>query len=269
MKTFFTAFYKSIYDITWLKAQRSFPGRAWKYFALLTAVVSLVALLPIAYEINSFSRNFKSVIQDHVPDFDARLLNGKLTVSKMPQPFVYTVPNGNFLIAVDTSGATSTPAVVTSMSSLYVTASQLQLYDVSSGETRTQSWSGVPNYDFTRQDLLDWATRFMQWRYLTAATIAFAVAGFIGLFVGKLYSVFVVSLVVSVAARLLGKPWKWKELFTVSLYATTLPTLISLVFTLTGLQFGYIHFIALLAFMLAAVFTKDDKEPVIDTSREM
>ena len=95
---------------------------------------------------------------------------------------------------------------------------------------------------------------------MAIAILAIFIGLYVGFFVSKLYTILLVTLFVSVTARLFGQVMKFAELFTIGLYAITMPSIISLILVLTGVEFSYVQFVALLAFMLAIVFTKDGTE---------
>ena len=264
MKYYFTAFYKSFYDSVWLKAVRGFPGKAWSYFCLFVFVVALVALVPIAFQlrplVNELSQNFSS----SAPDFEANLKAGKLSVRKLAQPFVYRSSENGLVLFVDTVSTSSVAldqyVTSTYADSILVTSDRIEFRDVSTGESRIQSWKDFPDYSFSKSSIILAINRFVEPGNLAAAIVAIFIGLYVGFFVSKLYTILLVTLLVSVTAKLFGRAIKFVELFTIGLYAITMPSIISLVLALTGVEFSYVQFVALLAFMLAIVFTKDGTE---------
>ena len=266
MKYYFTAFYKSFYDSVWLKAVRGFPGKAWSYFGLLVFVFAIVATVPIAFELrplaNEFSQNFSSF----APDFQANLRGGKLSVQKLAQPFVYRSSGNDFIVVVDTVSTSSVAleqyVTSTYADSILITSDRIEFRDVSTGESRTQSLEGIPDFSFSKSGVIVMMNKFVEPGNLAAAILAIFIGLYVGFFVSKLYTILLVTLMVSVTGRLFGMMIKFVELFTIGLYAITLPSIISLILALIGVEFPYVQFMTLLAFMLAIVYTKDGTEKI-------
>ena len=113
----------------------------------------------------------------------------------------------------------------------------------------------MPDETITRQDVVDTAEKILRpWLFIIMSFVLF-IGLFIGLFVSKLYTIVVAVLVASVFARFTNREITLKELFTIGLYAITLPTLISTLFLIIRVNIPYVQFLALLAFMLSIVLS--------------
>ena len=262
MKYYFTAFYKSFYDSVWLKATRGFPGKAWSYFCLFVFVVALAALVPIAFELRRLVKDFGQNFSTGAPDFEATLKGGKLSVRKLAQPFVYRSSGNDFVAVVDTISTSSVAleqyVTSTYADSILITSDHVEFRDVSTGESRIQSWKDFPEFSFSKSEVVAMTNRFAEPMNLAAAILVIFIGLYVGFFVSKLYTILMVTLLVSVFARIYSRAVKFWELFTIGLYAVTLPSIIGIILTLIGLEFSYVQFLALLAFMLAMVWTKDE-----------
>lgn len=259
MKYFFTAFYKSLYDSAWLKAVRVFPGKAWSYFCLLVFVFSLIAVVPTGLAFRSFSQEFGQNFSASAPSFQANLKSGKLTIEKLKQPFVYHL--SDFTLVIDTKSTSSVEiekfVTSTAGSTLLITSDRAEFHDAKTGESRAQTWSGMPDYSFSKGDVEAGLHQLATPWYLALSMLVIFTGLYLGFFVVKLYNILLVTLMVSVFARLSGRMMKFWELFTIGLYAITLPSIIGIALALTGLEFSYVQFLALLAFMLAMVWSDD------------
>jgi hypothetical protein len=67
----------------------------------------------------------------------------------------------------------------------------------------------------------------------------------------------IVTSLVYLVAEISGRPWYFKELFTVGLFALTLPTLLVMGLAMVGIVVPYGNALALFAFMTAMVVTGD------------
>lgn len=263
MKELLRAFLNSLYNQEWLKKQRSHAGKAWSYFALFLFAFSLVVSVPVAIGVRYGFVSLQNDFVAKLPDFKATLSSGALSVENLPQPFVYNIEQDDFVLVVDTRGdikpirdyVSSTPG-----GSVIIGKNEVSVTDGVSGSTKTQKWPSDQKGTVAKSDVQNFISKILQpWFYFVILFLVF-LALYIAYFVSKLYSIAVVSMIVYIAARLNGKEYKWKEVFVMSLYATTLPSIISVLFSVVDVQIPYIHFIALLAFMLAAVFTEGKKK---------
>jgi ABC-type multidrug transport system permease subunit len=196
----------------------------------------------------------------NVPEFDASFKNGRLTINKLSQPFVHEV-NSGFTVIVDASSTSTDVSKLVPSSNSYLLFSQdkMEFYDGSNGQKTMQPWSKFPEASLNKAKLESLLQKMTEFPYAVIILGLFFVVSYAAVFISKLYSIFVVSLVVSISTHIRGMEWKWKELFSVTLFATTLPSIIEVLVSLTPLKISYIHFIALLAFMLSLVFTVDEK----------
>lgn len=262
MRSFFTAFYNSLFNSSWLKAVRFFPGKAWGYFCLLVFFFAAISVIPSALHFRSFLFDLNKSFETLVPEFQATVKDGNLSVEKLQQPFVYR--SDDFVIIVDTlttSTATLEQYVTTTNSgSIIITATEIEVRDSRTGEGKVQSWSKMPDFSFSKSDAGNFVGRLTTPAYTVLAVFVIFIGLYVGFFVSKLYNIVLATLMVSVAARLFGRGMKFGELFTMALYAITLPTILSFLLALTGITISYIQFIALLAFMLSVVFTKEPGE---------
>lgn len=276
---FTSTFTKSCYDLSWLKKQRQARRSAWRYFAFLVLLLTLVSVVPIWVVLPGLLRGLKAEVQGRVPAFSATIRDGRLTIEGVPQPFVTTTGSG-LVVLVDTrtqSSSTLQGMLSPGQSGLLVSRDKLEWFDARASRGRTQYWQGTPDTSFTKADLTKWTEDLARPRWIVLAGGLLFLGWFIGLFLSKLFQLLLVSLLVGLVAGLSRRSWttapdaaqeksaampggspvRWGELFTIGLYAVTLPSLIALLFSWFSGAGNMVHFLALLAFMLAMVFTKD------------
>jgi maltodextrin utilization protein YvdJ len=61
-------------------------------------------------------------------------------------------------------------------------------------------------------------------------------------------------------SNIAGRKWRWRELFSIGLFAVTLPSLIEFIMGFVRSNYSNLFFVAFLSFLIAIVFTKDETE---------
>lgn len=209
-------------------------------------------------------------IINEMPDFDASIKDGKLSVTKLKQPHHQKVDE-KFSIVIDSAELNPEPVknfvTSTAVSYIFFGKESLEIYDSETGRKSLTSWSQFPDYELNKNSLLESFSKASKLPYSILVTLVVFLFFYTAIFIGKIYSVLVISMIVSVFSKLTMNNWKWKEIFTITLFATTLPSILELIISLTGIEIQYIHFIALLAFMLAMIFTKEGDKEVNEDGR--
>ncbi len=258
---FVTSFVNSLGNLSWLKAQRKNDKRAWRYFLLLSLILTVLTLLPGSI---IFPRELKKIdgVVKQMPAFTAHLTKGELVVQGITQPFVYSNQANDFVVVIATATSTELSSYIKNknQNALLIARDKMELYDGGSGATRAQTWSGLPDTTITREALNSAIQKFSQWQWLLPMLLIAVIVSYGGMMIGKLILMVLVITLVQLIGMLLKRPWRWRELFVVGLFGITLPAVIELA---VGWAMGgpaYIFFLAYLAFMLAVVLTRDLSE---------
>lgn len=257
----------SLYDAAWLYAKRTNMRQAWSYFFVFTVFACLVSLIPAYIAMPVAVGAVKNVVQTKVPDFKATMNGGTLAVEQLAQPWTLEQEDDGdkIRIVVDTTSSSTQSAgthLQGGVSAVLINSHQLEMYDARIGESRTQDWSNVPNFTFTKNDLVSAVNSLSQPGSQVFIAIALTLAVICGALIGNLWSLLIVTIIVFLLAKLLRRAWGMKELFTIGLYAVTLPTILGIVFAVFGLASGLVYFLALLAFMISVTLTKEKEVPV-------
>jgi hypothetical protein len=260
---FFYAAYHSIFDIDWLRQKKL--ALSWSYFFILSAFFTGIIVLIFVVQIPSIIGRAKQVVSENIPpNFKVTLNQGLLSVEGIDQPFVYKdLDVGNFLLVVDTV-STSTLSLQPFLTDQYssgvlVDRQKIEIFDAEHARDQIQLWKSFPEFVITKSSLTNWVSHIHP-SYIFIFVVVFAVVIYIAIVINTLIGLLIASLLSFVVSLLVKGGWKFKELFAVGLYAVTLPLLISLVFQLVSLNFPYIQFLSLLAFMVAIVLTKSAKQ---------
>lgn len=255
------SFTRSIHDLSWLKTHRTAVKWAWGYFFALLLVASVATEVPLAVVLPSSLRELKDSFVKQLPEFTATLKNKELTVSGLPVPYVVHDQDKNNMLAVNTV-ATGTVELSSFLANphengVLVTRHKIELSAADRGRTQSQSFDALPDYTFTKSMIVNGMNQLLSPLMLALILLVLFVVFFIALVISKLVITFIVTAIVFGVSRFARPNWKFSELFTVGLFAATLPLLISLLFTFAGIDLGLVYFLALFAFMLAVVLTKD------------
>ncbi len=257
---FLESLYKSVYDLTWLKLQRNNPKKAWGYFALLAVMVSVLWLVPDIFKVPGTVKELRENVVKEVPEFQATLKGGVLSVANLPQPYV--LKDSGYVLVVDTV-STDTPALASYLSGenasgVLISRKAIETYDDSRGQSRSQDFAQIPDGSFNRSDLVSVAQKILSPGSTVLLIIIMVLVSYVIVFVGKLISIVIIAFLVKIIARIMGRHWMFGELFTVGLFAVTLPSFINLIAAWSGAYIPYLHSLALFAFLLAMVITKDE-----------
>lgn len=258
---FFKTFYRCLFDIEWLRTLRKYPRVAWGYATVFIVVIAILQILPTA--LFALPRGFHEVelaLKDTVPDFTANVRGGTLSVEKLAQPFVHEqkTDDSTFRVAVDTV-STSTVAIESYIKDkdhdavLLFSRDAVSYYDGSDGQTQVEQFAGSPDSTFTKGDLtamFDKLKKFGVPLLGVLLTLAFVVFSYLG----KLLSLLGLTLIIYVVVRARKLTWSFKDLWTVGLFALTLPTLIQSIGRWLALPLGPLYTIVFLFLMFAVVF---------------
>ena len=258
----FTAYLKkSVYDVAWLRQQKNQSKKAWGYFLVFLLIMMAIATVPLLIGLPAVVGEVRTKVKE-IPDFQATLKDGKLVVTGLAQPAVFK-SDGNFVIVIDTAPTSSIMLKSflehAGQSGILVVSDRMELVDGSTGQQKIQYWKGVPDFALNKVDLLEKTEKYLSPGWLAVFVILFSILAYIATVAAQLLSIFFVALIVLVVAKVRRQAWQFKELFTVGLFAITLPTIIAAIFTLLGFGTSLVQFLALLAFMLAVVFTKEER----------
>lgn len=229
-------FYHSLFDTDWLAAQRNRFGRAWLYVLVFMAAVSAVSTAVIVRTIKPVLVEVKTKIEQNAPDFQAELKSGVLTVNG-PQQWEIKENDINIVLDVRT---TSTTAIENYRSAneavILLTSTTLSVYDNETGSTRVVPLSSYGEGSWTKADLLT----AVDWVVTRGPTIVGAILFFAMWLLGTIGKALYVGLVTLVWHLVLRRnpafaaAWTHRQVWTVGLYALTLPTLIQQIEQWTG-----------------------------------
>ena len=258
--SFFVAWYRSIVDLRWLRTQRKETNKAWMYAIFFLLVMGVVRDSYLLWGIPSFIHEARTGIAQSLPNFRAEIKNGELIVTDLPQPYTYRLPTEDgdvaLKVVVDTL-STSTPAISDITPSdeetvVLITKTAMTIRS-DGGRTQTQEWRTMPDGTLTKEQV----TNFLQY---WAGRIGYFIAPvlivlfFIFGTLGKLIYLALLSLVVWLVTLFAKRDWKYKEIFTVGLFALTAPTMLQILLFWSGLHIPFVYSVVLAAYLFAVVF---------------
>lgn len=267
---FFKSFYRSLFDITWLREQRALGiGKALGFFTLVIFLVSLFRFGPVAFFLAPRSLDKAVAAVQEIPDFKATVKGGKLFVEDLPQPYSYSFKGEeqNLLVYVDTV-STSTPAVEDLLTDkkeggvILIGREDARFYDAESKHTELETYADFPdNTTLTKTEVVDFVSKVRGARsWIGIVLQAFA---FMAQWVFELLAILWWSLILWALSRLRKTGWRYAEVVRVGLYALTLPLLLSTVLMLMAVPVSMVKTIAWVVIMYLVIWVPKPSAPEI------
>ncbi|PLX26198.1 hypothetical protein C0581_05340, partial [Candidatus Parcubacteria bacterium] len=260
------AFINSFYNIEWLRKQKTEGKKSANYIILFVLLFSVIYAGYFANRIPEELVQVRDEVFEQVPDFTVDLVDGKLQVSDLEQPFVFenSIEGESFNLIVDTVNTTtlSVDEVMgdKSVSTVFINQTQIVLHDASVGKTTIQQLSDFPNISTSKQEILNWSDDFLSKK--TTFFVFLLIAWFIIFTLTKVVYPLLLSLVVFIIAHFAKhEEWKFAEIYTVSLYVITAPTVLVALASLAGFYPPFLYTILTFIGLFIVVFYK--KESVV------
>lgn len=261
------AFFNSLYNLSWLRAQKNNGKQGANYIVLFIIVLSVVYAGYFTQVIPSSLRTVIDEAFNQVPDFRAEFKEGKLHVDDtvvQPYIFEYENPENQFTIVLDTVSTSSLSLEdVQDEEDTYtilITSDQVMMHEQGTGKTTIQSFVDVEDMRFTKQDLRSVVDSFLNntWFIFVLLLIFWFVIFAFGRVV---YLLFLSLLVFAIAKFFKSGEWKFSQVYTIGLFALTLPSIIVALLALANMRTSYLFSVLTLAIISGVVFVGKD-EPV-------
>lgn len=269
---FFSSVYNSLFNIAWLKERRKSAGHAWGYFFLLMLIVSAFYTIPMMVVLPGGLRQATETVQTSIPDnFKAQVKNGELTISGVIQPIIFRDPkNNDFVVIVDTT-STSSLSLSTYLregdrGGVLITKEKIETYNPP--RSQIVYMREIADIEVKKADIINVANWFASPTVITIFSLILVIIILIGIVIWKLWAVLFATLGALIISALFRRGWKFGELFTMALYAITLPTIVSFALFAVSISVPWLHFIILLSFMMAVVLTKSLVDSAVTPSNE-
>lgn len=227
---FFKTFYNSLFNFSWLRAQKDNYRFAWGYFILLSFLLSGLLSVLLLSSFWLVVPKIQTKIINETPDFTATIKNGQLSVEKLIQPYVWNFDGG---AAVINTVATTTDSAKNYINSniktaILFTKDKVQTYSSDSDTFSEQSFGTISVMSFNRDLVVQAAQKYMSKQALTYFSFGFVVIAFLFIVAGGLFSALVFSLLFLLITRRKKLDWNFKQIFTVALFVITLPKILSI-----------------------------------------
>lgn len=252
---FFTQLFKSIFDFNGYKYfVKSKTSQSMVYLLFVTLIFGTLGLIKPMYVFNRNVEEIDDVFENKVSDFVFE--NGELNVSgKMP----VTVRKKHNTVIIDTSGSTDRSVLDKYASAVFI--SKNEIIKKENNEYIEASFNKLPaGIKVIKADLKNLES-FMKW-----VNVFMAAAGLIAYFFGKIISAIMTSFAATIVTAVKGVELKFDELFKLSIYALTLPSILKIIVSCSGkdISFFYLVYytIALIYVSKAVSLIKEEKGTV-------
>lgn len=270
MKSFFTAFVNSLYNFRWLFEQRLNTGKAFGYFFLFLLIIPIIFGASVGRVIPQFVSQARQFVDTELPEFRATISNSKLVIEDLPQPYVKEVTEDDdpFTLVIDTVSTTTIEAATEAQKKksdqnfMLILADGFVMYDAESLKTETQQWGDFPEFSVTKSEITGWVNKlsvpFMIFVVTILLLLLYAVFA-----VGKLIQLLIISLIVLLIAKIVSREITFGQVYTIGLYAITLPTLVVQILRLLGVSTPFIYTLILGILMIGTVLQKPSQPAVM------
>lgn len=267
------AVYKSIIDMRWLQARRHDGARAGKYFLGVLLIVAMInAIVITRFTLTILKESTKKIVQA-APNLILEKKNNRFVASGITEPFIYETSKEkeSLFLYIDTttsSAAVSVSSVFTKKESVLLAViihnDGLRFIDGESGKEHIILAADLPNNSListgkTFAQMADIIERpgtfFILFSFMTLAMFVFyaiAQAAYLAL----------LTLIVWCIVRLKRVVWTYSELFTVGMFAGTLPLIVGEILPLFGWYVPFVASIVWLGILASVAFKKFDGEKV-------
>lgn len=221
-------FYNSLFDTNWLAFQRNRLGRAWLYVIVFLGCLSLLATAVAVQNFRPLFLNIRDTVTNEVPDFQAQLRSGVLSVQG-PQQWELAKADVRLMVDVRVTSTVQIANFQTSNTSvILLTSTTLSVFDVAGNYTRVVPLATYGEGDWTKVDLVA-ATNWGVAKGAPLLAVIFLVVFWLGNVIGKSLYAGLIALVLWLAMShrypSFKAAWSWRQVWTVSLLAITLPTI--------------------------------------------
>lgn len=257
--SFFTALYNSLYNFKWLRNQRNNTSWAWGYFFLLIILVSGLSSIILGFKYFDTAPVIKKAVYNELPDFQAEIKNGQLQVSGLVQPYIKNYEK--IAIVVDTV-STSTVDINNfvkggDQSVLLITKDTFTAYDAQDKSTKTQTMKDIGDYKTDRTEILKKADVFFSNKMIWIATVVSFVVLFLFATVTNLLNVLFFSFLFYTISKQQKLTWKFKEIFTIGLFAVSLPIILTQ--AVPSMFLNWVFILVFAGWMYMAILKKDNE----------
>jgi uncharacterized protein DUF1189 len=193
-------------------------GRAFVYYLIFTTVYSIVVCgIAMWWAWRQWTPAVEFAKRS-IPPFEVRLSEGHLSTT-LPEPLVFS--DQGFAFIIDTSGKELDASPYESAILLGQTRG---IFKKDRFESREYSWSAVPDFQVTANDVLDWLTAYkgtILWSvFVTVAMGVLPIAWLMFIPV-----ILFLALLLMIPAKILGAPLRYGQAASIAFYAVTLPTI--------------------------------------------
>jgi len=218
--------FRSYHSLSRIKGSKSFL-----YIFLLFLLVYAISSIYNGVQINNAIDMLQRSLVNNIPDFN--LSNGKFFFAgEMP----FQIEEKGFVFIIDTTGHTTVDDIKNTDNGILITEDELIVSQM--GKTEITPLSMLAPIEISKNQVVQFLPTLKALIYIIFA------AGFIFAFAGKLFGILVLSLVAKIATAIFRQKLTFLNQWNIAIYASTLPTLIKLIHTLSGSPLGgYLFFI--------------------------
>ncbi len=263
MRSFLLGLSHSLFDPKWLKAQSLFFARSLRFFLVISAVVSIVFVLPAIIRLPGALRQAERRFVANIPEFTATVTNGTLSVAGIPE--FYYGDADEFGLIIDTR-ASSTLASLRGqadsdwLAGAALTREQFEVFNAETNQDEVYTWKEFGDWSLSKGQVVGYITHLNNsvW-FKTLLSIALIILGFVGFVLVRLISLLVITGVAIALSRAAKKTITFKQIYSLGLLTIVVPIIVTELIGLLPITIPYLFSVTWLAWILAVVFNKEEK----------
>jgi|GEM_PF-7115056 len=254
---FLEPFYRSLFDFAWIDKNKNNTRLAIKYFLVISIISTTVMAINVVYQGNNLVREKLTELEKTAPNLNIDLVDGKLNISGLEQPFVYKVNDFSdyfqgFTLVIDTESENPNLKNYEKQNNrnvIFLAKDKSFLFE-QTGEKAEKNYSQT-DLHLTKNQIVDFFNNWDFWGQILAFLYFLALC--IGIFGTFIYLIFF-SLILLIICSLRKKKETYKELLTIGVFSLTLPCLFELLFCFINFSIPLIYPIAFLFVSLSTIF---------------
>jgi hypothetical protein len=243
---FVEIFLSSVNPLFFRTVVRKSAVRAFVYYLVFTTLYSLaVSGLGLWWLSKNWAPTL-TVAKNSLPPFEVKIDEGHLSTT-LPEPFVLS--DAGFTLVVDTGGK---DLDASAYDQAILISKTKGVFKKSRFETREYSWSAIPDFRVTTEDLIDWLiARKDRILWTLFVVVALAVLPIVWLFLIPV--ICFLALLLMIPAKIFGTGLSYGQTASIAFYAVTLPTIVQTVLLAKGFVFGGSFWLIYLGWSVLAV----------------
>lgn len=227
---FFTKFSKSLYDFkSYISFKKESTGKAFLYLFLMSLLIGLISIIRPIYQVNNAFKIGKEEFNNSIQELNFK--NGVLEV-KSSKPI--SIMEDSFALIVDTDSEEADPDKIKGYPNAMLFYKDVA-YFKSNWKVQQINYDEIQNLEINKQDVNKYIGIMKSVVYVCIAFMP------IGIFIKNMFTALIIALFALVIGAIQKNEQSFGDMYKLSIYALTLPSLVSLLNSSTGMKIPHFY----------------------------